>query len=161
MQTEFKKPSIDEAVTALPMRRVPQKRWKLFRSDNQDPARRTRNIVIDMAYMHLLSKVKAFYQGTGTEAYEQDLRHDRTFTAVGMHCFCTPELYLELECGYDLLCIVRYDFEHCRHQAQIMSLLEGIYPLKDVARHCPTKGGLVQSFAAIKRLHPPEYFTHL
>ena len=159
--TEYKRTLSQEPLTAFPKRYVPQKRWKLTRSDNQDPVRVTRNFVIDQGFMFLLGRVKALYQGSGMEAFERDLRNDRSFTAVGMHAFITPDLRLELECNYDLECCVTYDFEGCEHEAQILNWIQGSDSIRKCSQHQPTKGGLKAAFDRLKLLHPAECFSLL
>lgn len=161
MNTEVKLTPKQEPLSELPKGKGPQKRWKLTRSDNQDPARITRNLVIDQAYMFLLSKIKELYKGSNTEAFELDIRHDRSFSSSGMHTFCTPDLSLELECGFDLICCVTYDFEDCQYQEQVLAWLQGSFSLRDAAVHTPVKGGIKACFARLKQLHSASCFTVL
>ena len=159
---EIKSTAIIPPVVSLKPYRSRQKRWKLARSDYRYQREEVRNSIIERNFMSFLDQVKELYQGTGTVAFELDQRHDRRFNCTGMHTFCTPDLYLELECAHDLNCYVSYDFNHCRYKDQILQLSKDIYPSDaDAVRCLPLQGGVLSFYQRVKLLHPATCFTVL
>lgn len=165
MNTEYKRTPAgnpdNQPPIRLPKHNFRSKQWTRTQSSTIYKVQDTRNFVIDQSFMVLVAKVRKLYEGTGTEAFELDIRHDKTFSSAGMHTFCTSDLYLDLACGTDLCCYVTYDFQGCKHQHQLLTLMNSIYLLDKVARPQPLKGGVAAFFSRVKQLHPKSCFSVL
>lgn len=60
--------------------------------------------------------------------FERDYKQDSTDSCLSMHCFLTPNFYIYLECGLDLIYRIDWAFNNCSYEDEVIKLLQ-LYPI--------------------------------
>lgn len=86
------------------------------------------NAAIENQYHRIIALVKTHHMKYADVYFERDYKHDATEGYLTMHCFLTPNFYILLECGLDLVYRVEYSFFNYTYETEVMKLLTH-YPI--------------------------------
>lgn len=56
--------------------------------------------------------------------YEKDCKNNNSESSLAMNTFLTSSCYLHLECSFDYLYRIRYDFYNCPFEKELMEKIE-------------------------------------
>jgi hypothetical protein len=73
--------------------------------------------------------VKQLYAPLRQMAFERDYRQCANEYASAMHTFANANIYLHLECGFDMSYLFRYDFNDCPFEAEITARIAYLFSM--------------------------------
>ncbi len=104
------------------------KRWVTALSNPYKASPKHRNSLVELTYHELLKSAKSLYsqlQSTSERTvFEKDYRYDNSESSLAMHSFLTSSCYLHLECSFDYLYRIQYDFHDCPFEKELMEQID-------------------------------------
>jgi hypothetical protein len=108
-------------------KRLMEKRWVTALTNPYKDSSHHQNSIIELTYHEILKSAKSLYsqlQATSKRTvYEKDCKNNNSESSLAMHSFLTSSCYLHLECSFDYLYRIRYDFYNCPFEKEIIQLI--------------------------------------
>ena len=109
-------------------KRLMEKRWVTALTNPYKDSSHHQNSIIELAYHDILKSAKSLYsQLNGTLqriSFEKDCKNNNGESSLAMHTFLTSSCYLHLECSFDYLYRIRYDFYNCPFEKELIEKIE-------------------------------------
>ena len=143
-----------------------EKRWVLAHSNPYKDSSYHQNSIIEVTYHDILKSAKSLYsQLHGTlqrTVFEKDYKNDSSESSLAMHTFLTSSCYLHLECSFDYLYRIRFDFYNCPFENELMEKIE----LRDhytpgSSKHWETKPNCKEFFQRVVRVQDAQFIQVL
>ncbi len=98
-----------------------EKRW-ITAKTNPNKVPSYRNSIVEFTYNNVLKLAKRLYSQLESTSertvFEKDHRYDSSENSLAMHTLLTPNFYWHLECSFDYLYRIEYDFHKCPFEEQ-------------------------------------------
>lgn len=108
--------------------RVLTKRWTEARQNPYKASPKHGNSLVELTYHEIVKLAKSLcsqLESTSERtAFEKDYRNDNSESSLAMHSFLTRSCYLHLECSFDYLYRIQYDFYNCPFEKELMEQIE-------------------------------------
>lgn len=146
--------------------RLKEKRCVLSTSNPYKDSSHHRNSIIELTYHEILKSAKSLYSQLESTSertvFEKDYRCDNSESSLAMHTFLTSSCYFHLECSYDYLYRIRYDFYNCPFENELMEQIE----LRDQytpgsCKHWQTKPNCNEFFQRVVEVQDAKFFQVL
>ena len=146
--------------------RLMEKRWVTALTNPYKDSSHHQNSIIELTYHDILKSAKSLYsQLHGTlqrTAIEKDYKNNSSESSLAMHTFLASSCYLHLECRFDYLYRIRYDFYNCPFEKEIIQLInlrEHYTP--GSSKHWETKPNCKEFFQRVLQVQEAKYFQVL
>lgn len=105
-----------------------EKRWVTALTNPYKDSLYHLNSIIELTYHDILKSAKTLYSQLESTSertvFEKDCKNNSSESSLAMHTFLTSSCYLHLECSFDYLYRIQYDFYNCPFENEIMRLIE-------------------------------------
>lgn len=159
------RPPFKKETETIEIRRL-EKRWVIALTNPYKDSPKHRNSLVELTYLEIIKSAKSLYsQLNGTSertAFEKDYKNDSSESSLAMQTFLTRSCYLHLECSFDYLYRIRYDFYNCPFEKEIMEQIElREHYTPGSSKHWETKPNCKEFFDRVFRVQDAKSFQAL
>jgi hypothetical protein len=138
------------------------KRWKAAALKYKRGYTNDQNSLTEHVYHQILDLYKTLYsrlpEALTNTVFEKNYKEDNTENAFTMHSFLTPNFYWSLECSFDYIYRINYDFCNCPFEQEVMQMIERNEPYLPIAFvKSPQKPNCIEFYKRVLAVQEPEH----